>query len=86
MIAARGGTSVMAQRKEPPASLDFFPTPPWATRAGVEIIRAIDPEARDVCDPACGEGHMAAKVRLSRLDDVRRFAAASHAALLDGVA
>ena len=25
--------AVMASRREPPDSLDFFPTPPWATRA-----------------------------------------------------
>lgn len=40
--------------------LDYFPTPPWAARAGAELIRFVDPEARQVWEPACGEGHMAA--------------------------
>jgi len=60
MSVARGGTSVMARRKEPPSSLDYFPTPPWATRAGAEVILSLDPTARQACEPACGEGHMAA--------------------------
>ena len=54
----------MAQRREPPAALDFFPTPPWATRAlfrhalpalGIDSIGS-------VWEPACGEGHMAAVI------------------------
>lgn len=51
----------MASRREPPDSLDFFPTPPWATRALVECVlgpwhgRALG----TVWEPACGEGHMA---------------------------
>jgi len=28
---ATGHTAVMAQRRKPPDSLDYFPTPPWAT-------------------------------------------------------
>lgn len=40
--------------------LDYFPTPPWAARAGAELIRSLDPDARTVWEPACGEGHMAA--------------------------
>jgi hypothetical protein len=56
-----GHTAVMAQRREPPDALDYFPTPPWATRAlfkrvlpslGVETIAIM-------WEPACGEGHMA---------------------------
>jgi hypothetical protein len=41
-------------------TLDYFPTPPWAARAGGELIRFLDPEARSIWEPACGEGHMAA--------------------------
>lgn len=41
-------------------SLDYFPTPPWAARAGAELILCIDPLAKTVWEPACGEGHMAA--------------------------
>lgn len=51
----------MAQRKEPHDSLDFFPTPPWATRALCNWI-----ESNIGCldkmvawEPACGQGHMA---------------------------
>ena len=39
--------------------LNFYPTPPWGARAGAEILRDIDPEARVIWEPACGEGHMA---------------------------
>ena len=53
--------AVMAQRAEPHDSLDFFPTPPWATRALCEYLRAQMPGigAMRVWEPACGEGHMA---------------------------
>ena len=57
-----GGTSVMARRHEALDSLDYFPTPPWATRALFEIIGE---DGRDlVCwEPACGQGHMADVLR-----------------------
>ena len=57
-------TAVMARRAEPADSLDFFPTPPWATRAFCKyVLPAVWPypdlfEATAL-DPACGEGHMA---------------------------
>ena len=56
-----GSTAVMARRVEPPDSLDYFPTPPWATRALVErVLIDLGTVARAVAwDPACGEGHMA---------------------------
>lgn len=38
--------------------LNFFPTPPWATRAGAELLLQMDPSAEFVWDPACGQGHM----------------------------
>lgn len=64
-------SAVMAQRKEPHDSLDYFPTPPWATRALCEWLQ--NPADRlfggpehapttgnlTVWEPACGEGHMA---------------------------
>lgn len=54
--------AVMAQRSEPPDSLDFFPTPPWATRALCEIVlRGFN--LGTVWEPACGEGHMAEVLR-----------------------
>ena len=55
--------AVAAQRSEPHDSLDFFPTPPWATRGFVEHVAKPVLEARAadlVWEPACGEGHMAA--------------------------
>lgn len=59
-----GHTSVMASRREPPDSLDFFPTPPWGTRALCEILRDdIALSERTCWEPACGEGHMAAPLK-----------------------
>ena len=73
-IAAR---SVMASRREPPDSLDFFPTPPWATRA---LLVHVLPAALDgmhivsAWDPCCGEGHMievlAESITITRATDV----------------
>jgi hypothetical protein len=61
-----GRASVMAQRREPPNSLDFFPTPPWATRALMRHVLPAVLNGFHVCsawDPACGEGHMAEVLR-----------------------
>lgn len=53
-------SAVMQQRHEPPDSLDYFPTPPWATRALCERIKGISSlHLQEVWEPACGEGHMA---------------------------
>ena len=49
--------AVMAQRHEAHDSLDFFPTPPWATRALCEYVAPV--ATHIVWDPACGEGDMA---------------------------
>ena len=64
-----GARAIMSSRVEPPDSLDFFPTPPWAVRA---FIRFVAVPALGVCadrefvsDPACGEGHMAEPFRES---------------------
>lgn len=39
--------------------LDFFPTPPWATRALCQHIATWgDPSTETAWDPACGQGHM----------------------------
>lgn len=55
--------AVMAQRHEAHDSLDFFPTPPWATRALCEEVLwpqiDIDLRDMDVLEPACGGGDMA---------------------------
>ncbi len=61
MTTPKGHSAVMAARHEPPDSLDYFPTPPWATRALCEHL--LGPEwflkDKSVWEPACGEGHMA---------------------------
>ncbi|MDQ2080498.1 hypothetical protein RA307_09925 [Xanthobacteraceae bacterium Astr-EGSB] len=60
---ARGAGAVMAARIEPADSLDFFATPPWATRSLFECVfkpvLKID-RVHIAADPCCGEGHMAA--------------------------
>jgi hypothetical protein len=59
-----GRAAVMADRREPPDGLDYFPTPPWATRAlfwhalpelGVRSVGG-------VWEPARGDGIMAAVI------------------------
>lgn len=57
-----GAQAVMASRREPPESLDFFPTPPYATRALVEHLGPAIMGA-SVWEPAAGEGHMAEVLR-----------------------
>lgn len=54
-------TAVMSRRVEPDDSLDFFPTPPWATRALCEYIGSHIHNLREsTCwEPACGTGDMA---------------------------
>ena len=59
----RGSASVMARRREPPDSLDFFCTPPWSTRAlfhHVLMPRMLWSPNDQAWEPACGEGHMSA--------------------------
>lgn len=56
-----GSRTVMGSRIEPDDSLDYFPTPPWATRALMQYalpqlgVRTIT----SAHEPACGEGHIA---------------------------
>lgn len=55
-----GAGAVMASRAPTlPDGLDYFPTPPWAARAGAELITNLDPQARTAWEPAAGGGHMA---------------------------
>lgn len=57
-------SAVMQQRREPHDSLDYFPTPPWATRALCERLEVLAPGTLGACwEPACGEGHMALPLR-----------------------
>lgn len=56
-----GARTIMASRAEPDDSLDYFPTPPFATRALCEVIlpRYCTTRSSTAWEPACGEGHMA---------------------------
>tara|TARA_R100000789_G_scaffold60589_1_gene58092 strand:- start:794 stop:1396 length:603 start_codon:yes stop_codon:yes gene_type:complete len=64
-------SAVRQQRHEPHKSLDDFPTPPWATRALCEFLKArglIGP-LDSVREPAPNRGHMA-KVLAEYFDQV----------------
>jgi hypothetical protein len=66
-----GHTAVMAGRIEPPDALDYFPTPPWATRALCECVLSIErnrPLPSSVWEPAAGQGHMAEVLKEYFLD------------------
>lgn len=60
-MTANRSPAVMAQRAPAPDALDYFPTPPWATRALCEWLhrRRVILHIRRAWDPACGELHMA---------------------------
>lgn len=60
-VSTGGARSIMASREQPVQSLDFFPTPPWATRVLIEVVLphlGVSLDGLTVHDPACGEGHM----------------------------
>lgn len=60
-----GARAIAPGRQEAPDSLDFFPTPPWATRALMERVmpHLQVSEFGSVWEPACGEGHMVEPLR-----------------------
>lgn len=61
-----GNRAIMASRVEPADRLDYFPTPPWATRALIEEVfpqLGVECRERDAWEPACGEGHIAEVLR-----------------------
>ena len=55
---SQADTDVIAIR-DPRAKLQFFPTPPWATRAFLAAA-GIDLRGKAVWEPFCGAGHMSA--------------------------
>ncbi|MCB5411825.1 hypothetical protein [Pseudogemmobacter faecipullorum] len=60
MTGQNRSAAVMQQRSEPHDSLDDFPTPPWATRALLELLAArgwIGPD-QTVREPCANRGHM----------------------------
>lgn len=69
-VMTRGASAVMENRAPADVEgddplralhrrLDFFATPPWAARAGAELVRALDPDAKVIREPAYGKGHIA---------------------------
>jgi hypothetical protein len=62
--STKGFTAVMARRRAAPDALDYFPTPPWATRAFFRhVLPALNIEVvGSIWEPACGGGHMAAVI------------------------
>lgn len=61
-MSANRSTAVMQRRFEPRDSLDYFPTPAWATRALCQYLDVIEDASLHQLrcwEPACGEGHMA---------------------------
>lgn len=63
MTGQNRSTAVMQRRRVAPDSLDYFPTPPFATRALCEFLSRGAPslplDDMRVWEPACGEMHMA---------------------------
>lgn len=58
-MAQNTSSNVMQQCADPADVLQYFPTPPWATRALCEHLAATDPiDDLAAWEPACGEGHM----------------------------
>lgn len=66
-ILPNGSRSIMSSRQQPRDDADYFPTPPWATRALIEIVLphiGVDiHKLMSAWEPACGEGHLAEVLR-----------------------
>ena len=67
-MAQNLSSAVMHQRHEAPDALDDFPTPPWATRAAIEIITSRFIDAKwlakvAVREPCANRGHMVRPLR-----------------------
>jgi hypothetical protein len=60
--AISGHRALMANRMpRDDDALDYYPTPPWATRALLEeVINNVGVRRQSAWEPACGEGHMVA--------------------------
>lgn len=60
-VRPKGVGAVMNSRLPTADKLDFFPTPPWATRALIEHVIGLagGGNLSSVWEPACGAGHMA---------------------------
>lgn len=66
-VPINGARSMAPGRKEPSASLDYSPTPPWATRALMERVFPAMLVSKSnfttAHEPAAGEGHIAEVLR-----------------------
>lgn len=77
----KGARAIMGSRVEPDDSLDYFPTPPWATRALLaDVFPALgvgNSRRQSAWEPACGEGHIAEVLRehfrLVRATDIHDY-------------
>lgn len=60
MQQKRADDRLAGGRRVAPPQLDYFPTPPWATRALCEFLEAERGSLKGLTcwEPACGEGHM----------------------------
>ena len=71
-VQTGGARSIMASREQPTGSLDYFPTPPFATRALMNDVlphlRIMPQEMGVVAEPCCGEGHMSGVLQEYGLD------------------
>lgn len=85
-------TAVMQRRRPAPKALDHFPTPPFATRAMLEVLAGeIGPlDGLTAWDPCCAEGHMVKPlleafggVRASDVHQYQPFLAGGDHELLD---
>lgn len=80
-MAQNRSTAVMQRRKVAPDSLDYFPTPPFATRALCRFLASIDAAiaTQSAWEPACGELHMVRPLLESfasvRASDVHQYGA-----------
>jgi len=65
-----GARAIMSGRQEPDDSLDFFPTPPFATRALLQhaLPHLGVTEITSAWEPAAGEGHISAVLREAGFD------------------
>ena len=80
MSGQNTSAAVMQRRIEPADSLDYFPTPPWATRAMIEFLQAKTDfrlPALSVWEPCCGEMFMVKPLQEAfgsvRASDVIRY-------------
>lgn len=83
-MTANRSTAVMQRRRVAPDVLDYFPTPPFATRALCEFLsrQGLVPSHHSCWEPACGELHMVRPLRESfrsvRASDAHRYPEIDH--------